>query len=47
MGIDGVDYSSVLAIDNDELCLLFNECIDRCEVPSAWLITAIVDVPKQ
>jgi ribonuclease HI len=33
-GIDGVDYSTILEIENEELCSLFNDCMAHCDAPS-------------
>jgi hypothetical protein len=46
-GIDGVDYSTLLEIENEELCSLFNDCMAHCDAPSVWFMTTVVGVPKQ
>jgi hypothetical protein len=46
-GMDRVDYSTVLEIENDEICALFNDCMAHCDAPSVWFTTTVVGVPKQ
>ena len=43
-GMDGVDYATILEIENDKLCSLFNTCLDLCDAPSVWSTMLIVGI---
>lgn len=45
-GLDEVGYDEVLDIPSQQLCELFQHCIDGYSVPQAWLMAVIAAVKK-
>ncbi|KAF5334783.1 hypothetical protein D9611_012913 [Ephemerocybe angulata] len=46
-GLDGVGYDNLMAIDNEVLARVFNECLDTLEVPTQWLTTVLAAILKK
>lgn len=46
VGLDKLHYQEVLEIDNEVLCKLINECLDRNDAPLVWFTTLIAAIPK-
>jgi hypothetical protein len=46
-GLDKVHYREVMAIENDVLCRLINECVDRNDASLVWFTTIIAAIPKK
>jgi hypothetical protein len=46
-GLDRQHYDRILGIDNEVLCRVINECINRNDAPSVWLTTLIAAIPKK
>nr|GAT50953.1 predicted protein [Mycena chlorophos] len=45
-GIDHATYAKVVPIDNADLAEFLNDCMDRCEAPSAFTQAILSSVPK-
>jgi hypothetical protein len=46
-GIDRVHYHEIMAIENEVLCRLINECVDNNNTLLVWFTTVIVVIPKK
>ncbi|OBZ76827.1 hypothetical protein A0H81_02948 [Grifola frondosa] len=46
-GADRLAYEDILAIPNEDLVLLFQECIARLDAPSEWLVAILTGVGKK
>ncbi len=46
-GADGVDFARALNLENDELLMLFQECVKQLGYPKIWLTTIIAAVAKK
>ncbi|KAF5370914.1 hypothetical protein D9615_009786 [Tricholomella constricta] len=46
-GLDNIGFAELEEIDNDQLCLLLNDCLTNLEVPSTWLTAALIGIIKR
>jgi hypothetical protein len=46
-GLDKIGFAEIEEVDNDQLCLLLNECLHNLEAPSTWLTAALVAIIKK
>ncbi|KAF5367868.1 hypothetical protein D9615_010473 [Tricholomella constricta] len=46
-GLDNIGFAELEEIDNDQLCLLLNDCLNNLEVPSTWLTAALIGIIKR
>ncbi|KAK7016922.1 hypothetical protein R3P38DRAFT_2541128, partial [Favolaschia claudopus] len=46
-GVDGLHYAEIMAIENEALCKLINECINRNDAPVVWFTAIIAAIPKK
>ena len=46
-GEDDVSYNEVLHIPNEDLLILFQECVNLKDTPDAWLTTLIIGFQKK
>jgi hypothetical protein len=46
-GIDRVHYREIMAIENEVLSRLINECVDRNDALLVWFTTVIAAIPKK
>ncbi|KAJ7841425.1 hypothetical protein B0H13DRAFT_2365780 [Mycena leptocephala] len=47
VGLDRLHYQEILDIENDVLCKLINECLERNDAPLVWFTTLIAAIPKK
>ncbi|KAF5379509.1 hypothetical protein D9615_006527 [Tricholomella constricta] len=45
-GADGYTYSDIMAIPNLQIAELFNACLSEMEIPSRWLASLVIGIPK-
>jgi hypothetical protein len=45
-GVDRLSYHAIIAIDSEQLCRLFNACIEHQDVPNMWLSSILVALLK-
>ncbi|THG93155.1 hypothetical protein EW026_g8005 [Hermanssonia centrifuga] len=46
-GADHIGYNTILNIDNEELRILYQSCIDNCDAPLEWLTSYLAAIGKR
>ncbi|THG92752.1 hypothetical protein EW026_g8259 [Hermanssonia centrifuga] len=46
-GADRIGYNTILNIDNEELRVLYQSCIDNCDAPTEWLTSYLAAIGKR
>lgn len=46
-GIDGIPYSDIMDIDNEQIANLINTCLNQEDAPSMWLIALVMALLKK
>lgn len=46
-GVDGIPYSDIMDIDNEQIANLINTCLDQEDAPSMWLIALVMALLKK